>query len=297
MGAANLIGVITLSPAVDITYGLETVRLGQVNRVQQVTRSPGGKGLNVARVLKKLGADAVLHAPLGGASGAWIRERLEELQVNLVETEIQAETRSAVAVVGKEVSVFNEPATPISESELERLEGTLDTVSIAVVTGSVPASVTVDRFSKFLGKIKQKSEILVVDTTGEYLIAASKHADYLKPNLEELLAATALTEGPAIAMLRQQGSRVILSLGEQGVVLHSQQRVGFRAPKQQGNPTGAGDALTAGFVSTLARLGPASESESLRFACALSAASILSPVAGDFSPELVTKLLAEVEEA
>jgi len=297
MGAPGLIGVVTLSPAVDVTYHLASAHLGEVNRVETVTKAPGGKGLNVARVLKKLGSSAVLHAPLGGASGLWIKDQLATLEVELIATNIAAETRSAVAIVAQETSVFNEPASAITETELVDLESTLASYEFVVVTGSVPTSVSVERFGKLLESIKQKSKLLLVDTTGDYLIAASKHADYLKPNLEELLAATGLPREQAIAKLQEHGARVILSLGDQGALLHSDKRLGFRAPSQQGNPTGAGDALTAGFVSVLAGNEHASELDAFRFGCALSAASVRSPIAGDFSEQALTELLTEIEEA
>ena len=285
-----MISVICLSPAVDITYRVDSPVLGESNRVTKVLKRPGGKGVNVARGLQQLGANPKLHLPLGGTNGAWIRTALESSHIDLQSTEISSETRSALAVVSEEVTVFNEPAAVISEAELASLEGDLERSEIMIVSGSIPNSISPERFGKFLALCKTKTDQLIVDTSGEYLITAAKDATYLKPNAWELLQATGLPLNEAVEKIRKHGAKVILSLGEDGVELHSDEVISAKAEAQVGNPTGAGDAMVAGFAYKLNE----SEKTALEFGCALSAASVRSEVAGEFDQDDLTEILNQM---
>ena len=281
-----MISVVCLSPAIDVTYRVEKVVLGESNRVLEVQKRPGGKGVNVARVLQQLGASPRLHIPLGGANGAWIISELQKLGVETQVVPIAAETRSALAVVSEEVTVFNEPAAAISEAELASLEGDLERSEVMIVSGSIPSSISPERFGEFLALCKTKTDQLIVDTSGEYLITAAKDATYLKPNAWELLQATGLPLNEAVEKIRKHGAKVILSLGEDGVELHSDEVISAKAQAQVGNPTGAGDAMVAGFAYKL----NVSEKTALEFGCALSAASVRSEVAGEFDQDDLTEI-------
>jgi len=292
-----VIGVVCLSPAIDVTYQVNNPVLGEVNRIDSIARRPGGKGLNVARILKQLGANPVLCAPLGGDSGDWIRQELEKLEIQSVITPIAATTRQAITIFSDEVTVFNEPASEVTDRELDLLGESVGHFQVLVVSGSIPKSISPSAFAAFLQRLGQNCDQLVVDTSGEHLIAASQVADYLKPNLEELLAATGLTKESALEEIGKHGAKVILSMAEDGVALHGTQTTIARAPMQTGNPTGAGDALVAGFSSVLATTGqdPDSEIAALRFGCALSAASVRSPIAGEFDDQDLSDLLNQIE--
>ena len=292
-----MIGVVCLSPAIDVTYQVNNPVLGEVNRIDSIARRPGGKGLNVARILKQLGANPVLYAPLGGDSGEWIKQELEKLEIQSVITPIAATTRQAITIFSDEVTVFNEPASEVREEELAFLAESVGRFQVLVVSGSIPKSISPPAFTAFLQRLGKNCDQLVVDTSGEHLIAASQVADYLKPNLEELLAATGLTKDEALEEIRKHGAKVILSLAEDGVALYGAQTTVVRAPLQIGNPTGAGDALVAGFSSVLATTGqdPDSEIAALRFGCALSAASVRSPIAGEFDDQDLSDLLNQIE--
>lgn len=292
-----MIGVVCLSPAIDVTYQVNNPVLGEVNRIDSIAQRPGGKGLNVARVLKQLGANPVLYAPLGGTSGDWIRQELDKLEIQSVITPIAATTRQAITIFSDQVTVFNEPATDVTDQELALLGESVGHFQVLVVSGSIPKSISPSAFTAFLKSLDSKCDQLVVDTSGEHLLAASQVADYLKPNLEELLAATGLIKDAALEEIRKHGAKVILSMAQDGVALFGTRITTARAPMQIGNPTGAGDALVAGFSSVLATTGPDLDSEiaALRFGCALSAASVRSPIAGEFDDQDLSDLLNQIE--
>lgn len=286
-----MIQVVTLSPAIDVTYGLPTMKVGETNRVERVSRIPGGKGLNVARILQKLGAAPKLHCPLGGPSGQWIEDQLVKLNINARVIKIKGNTRSAVIVSDGEVTVLNEPATELGLEELEDVQNGVEDSDVIVFSGSVPASVGQEQFESLMKTLRSKAKTLIVDTSGKNLITASKYADYLKPNLEELEDATGWPKEQAIESITSYGSNLILSLGEHGVELYGDSHYKARVPIQRGNPTGAGDALTAGFAAHL-HMG---EKIAMKHGCALSAASVNSEIAGDFDQLIYQQLLEKVE--
>lgn len=286
-----MIQVVTLSPAIDVTYSLEKMQVGEVNRVRKVARIPGGKGLNVARVLQKLGKIPTLYCPLGGPNGDWLENQLERLGIKTEITKISANTRSAITVSDRDVTVLNEPATELTNKELEQLLSNVQESEIVIFSGSVPANITTAQFELVMSTLSSVSKTLIVDTSGEHLITASKYADYIKPNLEELEQATGWPKNQAVESISSRGTRVILSLGEKGVELYGETIIGCKLPIQSGNPTGAGDALTAGFASYLEQ----GERQALIHGCALSAASVNSNIAGDFDQITYEQLLKQVE--
>lgn len=245
-----MIRVVNLSPAIDVTYQLEALVPGESLRVGNVLRRPGGKGVNVARVIHAGGEKVELVLPLGGKSGAWIAEQLAETGIKTKEVPIAAETRTCLAVVASETTVLNEPAAPLLQDEVESIiEALANRVEVSVLSGSLPASLPESQLRRLLSSLRNSSEKLIVDTSGKaLLLAAEAGADLLKPNRAEALAATeadSIEEAVAELLSRGAGS-VLLSDGEQGALLAKPSRV-LRAHGQKvsGNPTGAGDAMVA----------------------------------------------------
>src|SRR5690625_1185016 len=108
----------TLNPAVDISYKLDHFSMDTVNRVKDVSKTAGGKGINVARVLKQLGENVAATGFLGGSLGTFIRSQIESLSIADYFVEIDGETRNCVAVLheGKQTEIL-ESGPVISEGE------------------------------------------------------------------------------------------------------------------------------------------------------------------------------------
>jgi len=257
-----VIVVCGLSPAIDVTYRVAGLNVGKSNRLSKAVSRPGGKAVNVASVLQILGASPKLLLPLGGDSGNWIKNQLEQVGIDLSEIRITGNTRSSYALVDStsesEVSatVLNEPATELTEGELAQLEKLLlseiSSTTTVIISGSIPASVSPARFGQLLERVKAAAGFLIVDTSGDYLIEAAKAgADLVKPNAEELSqlfpevdevsAARALIELGAGASYLSKGSGG-------GSYLSAKEHLVVSVPKVSGNPTGAGDAFVAGFA-------------------------------------------------
>ena len=141
-----MIRVVNLSPAIDVTYQLPNLKPGQALRVEKVLRVPGGKGVNVARVVHAGNHKVKLVLPLGGSAGKWIADQLNLLGIEIEAVPISAETRTCVAVVAEEVTVLNEPAAAISEAEFAELVRLLsEEVEVSVLSGSLPSILSSSR--------------------------------------------------------------------------------------------------------------------------------------------------------
>jgi 1-phosphofructokinase family hexose kinase len=298
-----LITVITLSPAIDVTYQVHKLVLGESHRVQRSYKLPGGKALNVARVLKSGGHQTALILPTGGQAGLWLLSELEKLEISYQAVETVAETRTCVSVVDKDATVFNEPAPSILESEFEAFLATIqgaEHTSVGVLSGSLPAELTSQQISRLLKRIRDNFPITVIDTSGTALIEAAKLGfDLLKPNQEELFAATGMesVELGAAHLLSLGAKRVLVSLGELGAKLFTDQKVlSVQVSEVKGNPTGAGDAMVAAASWSLDQ--GLTDSQLLQNAAAAGSLAVLEPVAGQIDWEKLADLAStlEVEE-
>ena len=282
--------VVTPNPAVDVTYGVADQTPGESHRVTAVERRPGGKGINVARALLALGHDPVNVLPLGGGSGDWIAAELAELGLAASVTRVAGLTRTCVAITDPHghPTVYNEPGPRVAPREWQALVA--DTAQLLVdarmlvVSGSLPTGTDATLIGELVAAAKAANVPVLLDVSGASLIAAARAgADILKPNAQELLEATGeSTLDAAIASVRSLGAGLVaVSRGTDGLVAVDDHGA-YSAPAVTGvtgNPTGAGDATTAGLAAAL--LDGLPVPEALALAAALGAAAVLRPVAGE----------------
>jgi tagatose 6-phosphate kinase len=300
-----VIVVCGLSPAIDVTYPVSKLTLGNSNRLGAAVARPGGKAVNVASVLHVLGAKVKLLLPLGGDSGEWIKNQLEQTGIDLKLTPIAAKTRSSFTLVesasDSEVvaTVLNEPASEITESELVQLENLLlgEVATAVIISGSIPSSISPARFGGLIQKLKAAGAFVIVDTSGEYLIEAAKaSADLLKPNSEELAQLfPGIDENTAARNLLDLGAAAsYLSKGSGGgTYLSASEQLELSVPRLSGNPTGAGDAFVAGFAK--AHSEHLTLEQALIFGSACGGAAVLAQTAGVLEPSDLATIKSKVK--
>jgi tagatose 6-phosphate kinase len=294
--------VVTPNPAVDVTYGVADQTPGESHRVTAVERRPGGKGVNVARALLALGHEPVNVLPLGGGSGDWIRTALADLGLEASVTPVAGMTRTCVAITDPHghPTVYNEPGPAVSPAEWQAL--TADTArllgdaQLLVVSGSLPAGTDSTLIGSLVAVAKAADVPVLLDVSGASLTAAARAgADILKPNAQELLEATGETDlFAAVAALRSLGAGlVVVSRGTDGLVAvdHRGSYSAPAVPGVTGNPTGAGDAATAGLAAAL--LDGLPVADALDWAAALGAAAVLRPVAGEVDLDAFHRFLTK----
>ncbi|MFB4309763.1 1-phosphofructokinase family hexose kinase [Actinomadura sp. GTD37] len=293
-----MIVTVTLNAALDDTYEVPDARSGEVNRVAAVHRRPGGKGVNVARVLHGLGHEVVATGLAGGAAGRRITEGLASLGVPASFSPVAAESRRTVTVVGPEITMFCEPGPTVTGPEWAAFRASYRTLAgdaaVVVLSGSLPPGVPPDAYAELAGLARGP---VILDADGEALrLGVAGRPDVVKPNAAELARASGTPDTAAgIRALRAAGAgSVVASLGPDGAVAGTPDGV-LRAALDRpvpGNPTGAGDALVAGLAAGLADGLP--WPDRLRRAVALAACAVRSPVAGEVDAGEFPALLARV---
>ncbi|MET7600641.1 MULTISPECIES: 1-phosphofructokinase family hexose kinase [unclassified Streptomyces] len=300
-----MILTVTLNTALDITYRVPALRPHASHRVTEVSERPGGKGLNVARVLAALGHRVTATGFAGGATGDVLRERLARVP-GVVDAllPVAGATRRTIAVADTatgDTTQLNEPGPVITPQEWSAFQETyaalLPSVSAVALCGSLPPGVPVGAYAGLVRAARAAAVPVLLDTSGEPLRRGlAARPDLVKPNAEELAELTG-SHDPAQATrdARRRGARtVVASLGARGLLAVNAEGRWRAAPPHRvpGNPTGAGDSAVAGLLSGLVeRLG---WPERLARAVALSAATVLAPAAGEFDRAAYEDLLGRV---
>jgi tagatose 6-phosphate kinase len=304
-----LILIVALNPALDITHHVPSVDWSGVNRPAAVAARPGGKGLNVARTLRAIGAQVQVVGLAGGVTGKAVRSALSDLAIPAAFTPVRAETRRTFAVVDSDrgrTALFNEPGPAVEAGEYEEFSVTYKSAladsAAVVLSGSLPPSLPADTYAQLTGMAIAAGVPVLLDAHGAALrLGAAAGPAIVKPNLAELedLAghplSTPLAVAAAAAQLRATGPQaVVVSLGADGLLACTGDGDWVAVPPGDvgGNPTGAGDAVAAGLVHGLVTGQP--WAERLRHAVALGTASAAAPVAGEFRQADYAALLSQV---
>lgn len=293
-----MIATVTLNPSLDYVVRAQRLTVGGLNRVDEIGVFPGGKGLNVAIMLRRLGLDAKAIGFVAGATGHAVLElvRAEGLGQDLHQL-AQGMTRIDVKVIGERTTEINGTGPAITEQDMAYLLAKLDALhhhDIVVLGGALPPSLPHNTYAQLIGLFWDKGLDFVVDTEGPALKAVLAARPFLiKPNVTELgqlYGNLLLGEDDIVAAARQaqsEGARnVLVSRGGDGAILVTETGEAFSAdvpPGQPVNPIGAGDAMIAGFLAEW--LSSASYAAALDFAVSVGSATAYSPwlAAADYS--------------
>lgn len=303
-----MITVAGLSPSLDLTYLLPTLRLGEIQRTSQVVRCAGGKPLNMARAATTLGGAVTVVALLGGPTGEQVAQLLAETSLELVTVSTPYETRTCVSIASAETGDLTEVyqnAAPVPSpvwaafatslgAQLTQRPGWL------VVNGAVPAGLDPAAIAGVITAAQRGGIRVAVDTHGPGLSAAVQaRPDVVKINRIE--ASTLLNAAPtddlmtmaAEIQLRTDGL-VVLTDGRRAVAaVDGHRRLRADLPPASGHyPVGSGDSFLGGLVVELDRGAPTEQG--LRTAVAAGVANTLVPGPGNLAPGTVARLARQV---
>jgi 1-phosphofructokinase family hexose kinase len=316
---ASLMVIAGPNLTIDRTMTIDELRAGEVLRFERVVVTPGGKGVNVARVARELGAGAALVGFIAGRTGAAAAELLGDEGIELVGVAIGGEIRSTAVVLERDgrVTVFNEPGPSLAAGDWERFEAAVEQALAAsahrvlACSGSLPPGAPLDGYARLVAVARERGALALVDVGGPPLDAAlAAGADVVTPNLAE---AEALLQGradetvevgdPVVVRARAveaarelvgRGARAaVVTGGDAGaaVALSSGEPSWLATPPIAAvrSPVGAGDALLGGLALALER-GERLE-DAVAAGVATGAASVETETAGVVVPARVTELL------
>ena len=268
-----MIYTITCNPALDCTVLLGDLHQGTINFVDGCVMTPGGKGVNVSRILTALHLPNTALGFVAGSNGRMLESALQKMGLDTAFTHLdEGQTRINVKLYGTAETELNAPGPTIPDEAIQRLLHQLDhcgvqAEDVVCLCGSRAPGMAVDAYRQIIAGMGCR---VVVDTTGEALLCALAEKPWLiKPNREEL-AALVGRELPtlqdvitAAEDLQKQGAcNVLVSLGRDGALLCAEdgQRLYQPTPDEPIVGTvGAGDSLVAGFVAGYVRTGDLGE--------------------------------------
>lgn len=278
----------TFSPAIDYVTFLDTLHPGNLNRATKVGYYPGGKGINISRVLKRLTIDNTALGFVGGFTGAFMKTSLlaEDIQTDFIE--INEPTRINVKVKAEKETEINGPTPLITEEEIHalyvKLENYLKKDDWFVLSGSIPESVPATFFRDISILCKERQAKWIVDTSGINLKKLIAYQPFLiKPNKDELSELVgkpihSIDEAVQFAKEIVAGgtNNVVISLGGDGALLINRSlTLKANAPKGKVvNTVGAGDSVVSGIIASYSK--HENWSEAFRFGIAAGSATAFS---------------------
>ena len=302
----------------DRTLTIDELRPGEVLRFSTATITPGGKGVNVARVARALGFPATLVALAPGRTGRAVVELLADEGLEVLSVETGGEVRAASVILEESgrVTVLNEPGPAVTEGEWEAyaraVQANLPGHGFVVCIGSLPPGSPPDAYARLVRMARSRGVRALVDAAGVQLAAALEAGPELAtPNLAEAEGVLLGTESlpvddgspnvrpraldAASELVARGAGTAVVTAGAAGVaVATASERRWVEAPHVEvRNPIGAGDSLVAGLIGTLERGGDLDQAASIGLAVA--AASVETEVAGVVDPERVRALAAELD--
>lgn len=305
-----MIYTLTLNPAVDRELTVPAIEYDSVLRASESRVDFGGKGFNVSRLLRGLGAESTAVGFLGGKAGEILQDGLKSLGIGAEFVWVPGETRTNISIVtqsGGHYIKVNEKGPLVDSAKQQEL---LDKIAALaqpgdwwVLAGSLPPGCAEDFYARIVAVLNEHGSLSLLDTTGESLRLGCAENPYLvKPNAEEARALTKLpVETPAeiaavAAEIRRMGAQnVVISMGKAGALLQTAEGTLLtKSPKiKEKNPIGAGDSMVGGLVWALTRGLALKESLGWGVASGAATASLSGTEVG--SQKLIEKLLAKVE--
>jgi 1-phosphofructokinase family hexose kinase len=308
-----VIVTVTLNAALDRTLTVPNFQRGQRHRASQGLSLAGGKGINVARALKRLDVPVVATGLAGGRTGMRIVEELTAEAILNDFVRIADESRTSTAVVdptGGSYTEINEWGPQVEPEELAILLDKVDYLArgadFVVFSGSLPRGVEDDFYAEAIRDLNRRQVRAVLDSEGQPLRLGAEAEPYLvSPNQREAegLVGQELNDQEdfmmALDRIADLGARNVLITGEAGcfgLFREERRRMLFRAEAPRIEPVsavGSGDVLLAGFLA--ARVGDEPLEGALRRAVAAGAASTFEVGAGRFEPREASRLESAVK--
>jgi 6-phosphofructokinase 2 len=300
---------LTINPALDVSTSVTKLVPFTKMRCAPAHRDPGGGGINVARVLKRLGIDAIAIYPAGGATGQLLADLVEREGVRSIVIRTLNDTREDITIFDETTReqfrlVF--PGASLSDLEWQACLGSLARVdpppAFVVASGSLPAGVPPDFYGRVVQAAKAHSKV-IVDTAGPFLMAALEAGVYLiKPNLREFqelagITATdeaALVEAGRRLLVRYPIEVIALSMGPDGAILITRD-LALRAnglPIEPISVSGAGDSFLGAMVWSL--VNSDSVAVALRYGVAGGSAALLNPGTELCRPDDIHRLASQI---
>jgi 1-phosphofructokinase/tagatose 6-phosphate kinase len=307
-----MIVTVTLNAAIDRTVAVPNFQLGHRHRAVESRTFAGGKGINVARALSRLGRPAIATGFAGGPTGNRLLEQLRGEAVLTDFTRIAGETRINLAVIDPtsgEQTEINERGPAVSPEEVEafaaRLGYLADGAKLCVIAGTLPPGAGEGLYARLVDELRERGVPTILDAEGDAMLAGLRAgAAIVTPNEREAeeLVGQEFGDGQdlvhGLSELVRLGAREAAITRPDGCVAAIGEGSGQRFIEVRTEPlapvstVGSGDAFLAGYAAARYEGRPAEEC--LAYGVACGAESTQHFGAGVVDRSQVERLLGEV---
>lgn len=283
-----MITTVCMNPSFDKTASVRRLETGSVNRLGDVRVDIGGKGINVAIVLKRLGVAVRCVGCLGEENADAFLHMVQKEGVLFDHMLVPGEVRTNLKLMEEEsrlITEFNEQGISLDDQQMDAFVLLLKKHSAdseyVVLSGRLPAGCPSDTYQQCIRAVSDKK--CIVDADGETLLHSIKEKPYLiKPNLPEMeaimkkeLRTLRSLRDAALFLMDYGAQNVVISMGKYGAMLVNQETTLF-APAlmvEARSTVGAGDAMVGGILTGLAN--GETLCDAFRYGVAAGAASVM----------------------
>ncbi len=281
-----MIYTITMNPVLERIFEVEELVYDDVNEVVEERKSPGGKGIDVSRVIKELGGQSISLGLAGGYNGLELIGMLVNEGIVTDFVRIKEETRSSITIYQRKKkmqTLLSTSCPPIGQIEVDSFFRKVQDIpmgSYVLISGNVPAGMSGSFFAQIITTLKEKDIRIFLDTDEEALKLGVNAGPFLvKPNIFEFgrLVEKSVNEVEEIVEcvrpFRDIVEYIIVSMGARGAVGFSKEGDYHAVPPKVKvrNSVGAGDSLLAGVAFVMSRQGAFEEALRLGVACGTAA--------------------------
>lgn len=303
-----MILTVSCNPAIDKTYNTSNVMIGQVNRMRDLVSIPGGKAVNVTKVLRQFDAHVTATGFIGGYTGEFIEERLRDMGVNTSFTTIRGLTRSNMNIIGDDgyVTEILEPGPKILSFEredfMDRFRELVKISEYVVLSGSLTEGLSEDFYAKLIKICNESGSKAFLDASGEPLKRGIEAVPYcIKPNRRELeyavgkkLTTEAEIIQAAYEYVKNGISKVVVSMGDKGLLQITKTKVIKAVPPhiKKVNTVGCGDCVVAAMI--LGMIQGLDDEDIMKFAAGVSAANATTLESGMIPQDKMDQIIEDV---
>ena len=303
-----MILTVSCNPAIDKTYNTSNVMIGQINRMRDLVSIPGGKAVNVTKVLRQFDAHVTATGFVGGYTGDFIEEELRNMGVNTSFTAIRGLTRSNMNIIGDDgyVTEILEPGPKILSFEredfMDRFRELVKISEYVVLSGSLTEGLPEDFYAKLIKICNEHGAKAFLDASGEPLKRGIEAVPYcIKPNRRELeyavgkkLSTEAEIIQAAYEYIKAGVAKVVVSMGDKGLLQITKTKVIKAVPPRikKVNTVGCGDCVVAAMI--LGMIQGLNDEDTMKFAAGVSAANATTLESGMIPQDTMETLIQDV---
>lgn len=303
-----MILTVSCNPAIDKTYNTSNVMIGQINRMRDLVSIPGGKAVNVTKVLRQFDAHVTATGFVGGYTGDFIEEELRNMGVNTSFTAIRGLTRSNMNIIGDDgyVTEILEPGPKILSFEredfMDRFRELVKISEYVVLSGSLTEGLPEDFYAKLIKICNEHGAKAFLDASGEPLKRGIEAVPYcIKPNRRELeyavgkkLSTEAEIIQAAYEYIKAGVVKVVVSMGDKGLLQITKTKVIKAVPPRikKVNTVGCGDCVVAAMI--LGMIQGLNDEDTMKFAAGVSAANATTLESGMIPQDTMETLIQDV---